>query len=275
MHMGSTLAVALISDVFFTADGPARLRARLGEARAQGAELAVLPEIPLNPWSPATPNARDEDAEEPGGRRHQELSQAARETGVGVIGGAIVRDPESGIRYNTALVFDKAGTLVAKYRKVHLPDEAGFHEPSHYAPGLAPPAVIDRFGLRIGLQICSDINRPQGCHLLGAMGAEAIIAPRATERATWDRWKTVIVANAMTSCTYVLSVNRPAPEQGVPLGGPSIAVHPHGDVLLETTDPVAIVTLERSAVEDSRARYPGYLKVDARLYAEAWNRIAR
>lgn len=272
--MPDTLTVALISDVFFTPDGPERLRARLREARAQGAELAVLPEIPLNPWSPATRRVVEDDAEPPGGMRQQQLAAAAREVGIGVVGGAIVRDVSTRVRYNTALVYDHRGDLVAWYRKIHLPDEEGFWEPAHYAPGNRAPAVIRRFGMPIGLQICSDINRPQGCHLLGAMGAEAILAPRATERGTWDRWRTVFVANAMTSCAYVLSVNRPAPEQGVPLGGPSIAVAPGGNVVLETTDPVAVIALERQAIVEARAKYPGYLKVEAAIYAEAWRSIA-
>jgi N-carbamoylputrescine amidase len=272
--MAATLTVALVSDVFFTPDGPARLRARLRDARARGAELAVLPEIPLNPWSPATTRVVAGDAEVPGGPRQQEQAAAARAESIALVGGAIVRDPATDVRYNTAVVYDALGDLVAWYRKVHLPDEEGFHEPAHYSPGHHAPTVIRRFAMPIGLQICSDLNRPEGCHLLGAMGAEAILAPRATEAATWDRWRTVMIANAMTSCAYVLSVNRPAPEQGVPLGGPSCAVAPGGGVLLETTDPVAVVTLDRDAVIEAKTRYPGYLKVEAAIYAEAWKGIA-
>ncbi len=121
------LTVALISDTFFSDAGEARLRARLGEARAAGADLAVLPEIPLNPWSPATTVVHEDDAEEPGGRRHGTMSAAAREVGIGLVGGAIVRDAATGRRHNTALVFDAHGALVASYAKVHLPDEPGFH----------------------------------------------------------------------------------------------------------------------------------------------------
>ena len=68
MASGS-LRVAMIHDVFHDACGPARLRQRLAEARAAGAELAVLPELPLDPWIPATREHRDDDAEMPSGRR--------------------------------------------------------------------------------------------------------------------------------------------------------------------------------------------------------------
>ena len=135
------------------------------------------------------------------------------------------------------------------------------------------PSVIEGFGLRFGVQICSDINRPEGSHLLGALGAEAIFNPRATERQTYPRWRVVFIANALTSTAYVLSVNRPAPEQGVLIGGPSIAVAPDGEVLVETTDPVALVRLERSRVERARREYPGYLPVRADLYARGWSRL--
>ena len=49
---------------------------------------------------------------------------------------------------------------------------------------------------------------------------------------------------------------------------------PAGEVLLETTDPVAIVTLERAALERARRQYPGYLDVRAKVYERAWREVA-
>src|SRR5690348_8924655 len=116
------LTIALISDVFHAADGAYRLRRRLTEAKARRADLAVLPELPLNPWSPATKNARDEDADAPEGPRHAIQSAAARDVGIGLVGGAIVKDPATGRRHNTALIFDAAGRLRATYAKLHIPE---------------------------------------------------------------------------------------------------------------------------------------------------------
>jgi N-carbamoylputrescine amidase len=268
------LTVALISEVFWEADGTQRLKQRLAEVAERGADLAVLPEIPLNAWRPSTKEARPDDAEPMDGPRATAQREAAAEAGIGLIGGVIHRD-EAGRRTSRALVIDAGGEVRATYEKLHLPEEPGFWETSHYEPGTEAPKRIDAFGLPIGLQLCSDNNRPEGVHLLGAQGAMAMINPRATEEKTYQRWKTVFRANALTSCLYVLSVNRPYPEDGVLIGGPSVAFDPNGELLLETTDSVALVTLDAKVVTDARRAYPGYLPVRARLYADAWDEVAR
>jgi len=269
------LTVALVSEVFWEPDGAVRLRERLEEATERGAGLVLLPELPLNPWSPASKQPRDEDAEAEGGPRSTSMAQAARGARVALVGGIIHRDPQTGRRTSRALVFDASGEIVGRYDKLYLPEEAGFWETSHYEPGDQPPAVIDALGLPIGLQLCSDVNRPQGSQLLTAHGAAAILAPRATEEATYQRWKLVLRANALTSTVYVLSVNRPHPEDGVQIGGPSVAIDPEGNVIVETTDAVALVTIEASTVERARRAYPGYLPMRAHLYAEAWSQLTR
>jgi predicted amidohydrolase len=269
------LTVGLVRQVFFDAGGMTELGKVLAEARAQGAQLALLPELPLNAWSPATKSPQQNEAEAPAGPRHQAMSAAAREAGISLIGGAIIRDPGSGRCYNTALAFNPEGELLGSYRKLHLPEEEGFWETSHYDAGDKPPSVIDGLPMRVGIQICSDVNRPEGSLLLGALDAEVIVCPRATEAATFPRWKTVLTANALTSCTYVISVPRPQPEFGVPLGGPSFAVSPSGDVLVESTEAMTLVSLERKVIEQARQRYPGYLPTRAALYAQGWTSVAR
>jgi len=267
---GSVLKVAIVHEVFHGPDGVERLRQRLSDARVAGAELALLPELPLHPWVPASRESREEDAEEPGGERHRWMAQAARDVGIGVHGGSIVREPASGKRFNRALLFDSTGDLVATYDKMHVPCEEGFWEADHYEPGETLPRPIDAFGLRLGMQICSDVQRPTVSNVLGAMGAELILAPRATPAESYERWRTILRAIAISSATYVVSVNRPAPEGGAPIGGASVAIAPDGTVLVEATDPVTTVTFERAIVAEARREYPGYLAVRADLYARAW-----
>ena len=69
----------------------------------------------------------------------------------------------------------------------------------------------------------------------------------------------------------MLSVNRPGPERGVALGGPSIAVAPDGEVLVRSEDELTVVELETGRVQRSRERYPGYLATPASLYARGWH----
>jgi predicted amidohydrolase len=268
------LTVALISEVFWQPDGAVRLRERLAEAAERSADLAILPELPLHPWRPATQDAKDEDAEPMDGPRASAQSAAAAEAGIGLVGGIIHRDAATGRRTSRSLVFDGSGALVAAYEKLHLPDEPGFWEPSHYEPGDTPPKRIDAFGLPVGIQVCSDANRPEGTHVLAALGAAAVIIPRATEERTYPRWKLVFRANALTGACYVVSVNRPDPEGGVVIGGPSVVVEPDGNVAVETTDRMAVATLDAARVAEARKGYPGYLPVRARLYADAWADVA-
>jgi predicted amidohydrolase len=268
------LTIALISEVFSEADGAARLKERLEKAADRGADLAVLPELPLNPWRPATKVAVADDAEGPDGPRATLQAEAARGAGIGLVGGIIHR-AEDGRRTNRSLVFDRSGALVATYEKLHLPEEPGFWETSHYEPGTDAPRRIDAFGVPVGVQLCSDINRPEGSQLLAAQGAHAILAPRASEERTYPRWKLVFRAIALTSSVYVISVNRPHPESGVLIGGPSIAVDPSANVLLETTDPLEVITLESAVIERARKDYPGYLPIRADLYGAAWKEISR
>lgn len=269
-----SLTVALITDVFPTRADEERLLDHLREAKGHGAQLAVLPELPLNRWAPVSQTPSDADSEPPYGPRESAMAVAARATGLAVLGGAIVRDPATGRRHNTAVLFGADGEELLRYRKIHLPDEEGYWEAHHYDPGgeLQAPADVGGFG--IGVQVCSDANRPQGCNALAAMGADAILIPRATPAETYPRWRLVLRANAVTSCAYVVSVNRPGTRSQGVIGGPSMVAGPSGEVLLETLDPVATITLEKSVLARARQEYPGYLDVRADVYARAW-RAAR
>jgi len=266
-----SLSVALVTEVFFDDADGARLTRTLTEAKARGADVAVLPELPLNSWSPSSKVAHDEDAETIDGPRQLRMSEIASAIGIALVGGAIVRDPESGTRHNTALLYGPDGTCHARYRKVHLPEEEGYWETSHYEPGEDPPQVIgDALPMRVGLQICSDVNRPQGFQLLAAGGAEVIFAPRATPPETYERWRLILRANAIMSGAYVVSANRPKPEKGASIGGASLVIDPNGEVLVETTEALAITRLDRTTADAARRAYPGYLERFPSLYMKGW-----
>ncbi|MXW32558.1 MAG: carbon-nitrogen hydrolase family protein [Rhodothermaceae bacterium] len=272
MEIGSdSLTLALVSEVFSTED---ELVSCLKAARSQGADLAVLPELPLNEWSPATKKARLEDAESSGGWREIIQCNAARRAEIAVLGG-VIRVTRDGRRINLALLISAQGAIIDSSAKHVLPDEEGFWECDHYEPVEDPPQVIEFMGAKVGVQICSDANRPTAAQLLAAQGSHVILAPRATSISSWKRWRLAYRAMALTASAWVVSVCRPRPEFGVEMGGPSLVVDPMGEVVLETTDRIATVVLDRRAVEDARQSYPGYLAWPAKAYVAGWENILR
>ena len=268
------IRVALIREVFHQDHQGELLRECLSEAKSQGASIAVLPEIPLNPWSPATRTARDDDAEPVNGPRAIRQAEAAAEVGIGLVGGVIERR-EDGQRRNQALVYGSDGRVLGRFAKCHIPDEPGFYEADHYGPGEEFATPIQGLDLPIGVQICSDANRPEGTHLLAGLGAELVVVPRSTLKETWSRWRPVLIASALTSCCYMATVNRPAPEGGVEIGGPTFAVAPDGEVLVEGEERVMVFDVDRAAMPRFRMEYPGYIALRHDLYARGWESMGQ
>jgi predicted amidohydrolase len=81
----------------------------------------------------------------------------------------------------------------------------------------------------------------------------------------------VLRSNAVTTGSWVVSVNRPAAGSGGLVGGPSVVVAPDGEVVLETTDPVAVHRLDGSAVDAARVGYPGSLPYFPQVYCAGWS----
>ena len=78
----------------------------------------------------------------------------------------------------------------------------------------------------------------------------------------------------MTAATWVVTVNRPPSGEVLPPDGPSAVIAPNGSVVIETTDPLAIVELDAEAVSQARRDYPGYLKFFPDVYQRAWAAVA-
>ena len=264
------LKVALISEFYPNESHAGRLHKRLAEARKAGADLAVLPELPLNSWCPNTKNSNPEDAETLPGWRYFLQAEAAKRADIWLLGGLIYRHPMTGLRHNSAILWDNDGSACLEYDKMHLPEEAGFWETSHYEPGRYLPAVEYVQDMPVGVQICSDAFRPTGAQHLAAQGVGLILAPRATEAGNYSRWRMAYQYMAITTGAYVVSVNRPSQEPGVRIGGPSLVVDPAGEVLVESDDPLTVVTLKLNRIAKAKDSYPGYLAFPTSVYKEAW-----
>ena len=263
------MKIALVSSVF--PEGSSELRERLHSVKSHGADLALLPECPAQTWVAATSNAPSQEAEPAGGPRESRQAAAAQAAEIALLGGSI-EQREEGACLNTAVFWDHHGREQLRYSKMHIPDEPGFREAAHYDPSTNAVRCVEYHGWRIGVQICSDNQRPTGCQMLAAQGCDLILNPRATERTFLETWITIWRANAITTGCWIASVNRPEPESGVPLGGPSVIIDPFGEVQL-FEDPMAVVTLDQSRVIEARQAYPGYLAIPSATYAQLWQSI--
>src|SRR6202012_5626500 len=88
-----------------------------------------------------------------------ELAAAAKETGVALVAGVFEPAPDGRV-YNTAVVVDRDGTLVASYRKLHLFDAFAQRESDLVAPGNSV-VVAALAGVSVGVEICYDIRFPE------------------------------------------------------------------------------------------------------------------
>ncbi|HEU5077235.1 MAG TPA: carbon-nitrogen hydrolase family protein, partial [Polyangiaceae bacterium] len=217
----------------------AAARELLERARAQGAQLAGLPE------NFAIMGRKESDklaVSEPMGEGPIQsfLGKTARELGMWIIGGTIPIRAEDGSGKVAAacLVFDDQGRFVSRYDKIHLfdvdlPDrEERYRESATITAGSKPVVVPTPFG-RIGLSVCYDVRFPELFRLLQAQGAEILCLPAAFTAATGRaHWETLIRARAIENLCYVIAPAQSGRhENGRDTWGESMVVDPWGQVL--------------------------------------------
>lgn len=216
--------------------------------------MIVYPEIHLFGGSDLAPDANAwlSDAAEPiPGPRTAALGEIARRHGVWLVPGSL---PERGgpgagdgeAIYNTAVVFDPRGRLVASYRKVFpwRPYEA-------WTPGSSWVTFDVPDVGRFGLSICYDSWFPESTRQLGWLGADVVLNIVKTVGADRAHELVLARANAIVNQVYFLSLNAAGPVGA----GRSIYVDPDGDVLVEVPDAdptVTVVELDPDRVREIR-----------------------
>lgn len=238
----------------------AHARQAIAEAVRQGAELVVLPEMFCVPYE----TARFADyAESAGGPAQAMLAAAARENGCWLIGGSICEEAE-GRYYNTSYVYDPAGTLVAKHRKMHLFDidiKGGqyFKESDVLSPGGGLTLFETPWG-KVGLAICFDIRFADMAMAMVDGGARMLIYPASFNMSTGPRhWELLFRARAMDGQCYAIGV-APARDEGASYvsWAHSIVVDPWAQVVrdLGTEEKIEIVTLDLDEIDAVRQQIP-------------------
>ncbi len=261
--MSQELTLALIQ--MRVVQDPATNRATaenfLRQARDQGADLAVLPEMFVCPYDQARfPEFAEPLPDGPTGRM---LSSISAELGMAVVGGSLPEEDEAGRVFNTSPVFDARGRLIASHRKVHLFDVdlpgMRFFESTTLSAGDSL-TVFDVAGWRIGLGVCYDVRFPEPWRLMALKGAELMVVPGAFNPVTGPaHWDLVLRSRAVENTVYVAGVS-PAPTPGASYEawGHSKLVDPFGEIVasLEREEGLVLGRIDRTRLRAVRKRLP-------------------
>lgn len=196
----------------------------------------------------------------------------ALELGVVLIASLFEKRAE-GLYHNTAAIIDADGSMLGKYRKMHIPDDPLFYEKFYFTPGdLGFQAFDTRFG-RIGVLICWDQWYPEGARLTALRGAEVLFYPTAigwhpSEKAEYgarqyQSWEIIQRSHGIANGCYVVSVNRTGHEGetdgGIEFWGQSFVSDPSGTILAkapETEEAVLVVPVDLATIDVQRTHWP-------------------
>jgi len=255
------------------ADCVVRLIDLLEDAASRGCELVVFPELALTTFFPRWFTDDIDEIEswfesEMPNAATQPLFNRAMELGVGFSLGyaeIVVGDDGTRHRYNTQILVERDGSIVGKYRKIHVPGheenepERPFqHAERHYfESGPDGFGVWDAFGARVGMAICNDRRWSETYRVMGLKGAELILigyntplyyGPDPQQNALAGFHNDLVMASgAYQNGTYVVGVAKGGIEEGVDSLAQSAIFAPSGQVVarcITTGDEVAVARLD-------------------------------
>jgi N-carbamoylputrescine amidase len=236
------------------------IEAAVARAADAGARLVLLQELHNGPYFCQHEDTAEFDrAESIPGPTTERLGRLATRHDV-VIVASLFERRAAGLYHNTAVVLERDGRLLGRYRKMHIPDDPGFLEKFYFTPGDLGFTPIQTSVGRLGVLVCWDQWYPEAARLMALAGAELLLYPTAIG---WDpidpddeksrqreAWITVQRGHAVANGLPLLAVNRigfePSPtsgNRGIAFWGSSFVAGPQGEFLAQagTTDPEALI----------------------------------
>ena len=199
----------------------------------------------------------------------------AAETGT-VIVTSLFERRAPGLYHNTAVVFEKDGTIAGMFRKMHIPDDPAYYEKLYFTPGDLGFNPIETSVGKRGVLVCWDQWYPEAARLMALAGAEIVIYPTAIgwessdtpeeKSRQLDAWMTVQRGHAVANGIPVVTVNRvghePDPSgqtNGITFWGNSFVAGPQGELIYrapENREVVEIVDIDMKRSENVRRWWP-------------------
>lgn len=245
------------------------------DAAEKGAELVVLQELHNSLYFCQVESTDNFDLAEPiPGPSTDFYGAVAKECGV-VLVTSLFEKRAPGLYHNTAVVFEKDGSIAGKYRKMHIPDDPAYYEKFYFTPGDLGFHPIQTSVGKLGVQVCWDQWYPEGARLMALQGAELLIYPTAIGWESSDTpeekerqlnaWQTVQRGHAVANGLPVIAVNRCGWEEdpsgqtkGIQFWGHSFVAGPQGEWLAEagTEEETLIVDIDMKRCENVRRWWP-------------------
>lgn len=243
---------------------------------AQGAQLIVNRELHDSLYFCQTEDVNLCDLAEPiPGPATEFYADIARKNNV-VIVSSLFEKRAPGLYHNTAVVFEKDGSVAGMYRKMHIPDDPAYYEKFYFTPGDIGFQPINTSVGRLGVLVCWDQWYPEAARMMALAGAEILIYPTAIGWESTDTddekqrqreaWITVQRGHAVANGLPVVTVNRvghePDPSgatNGILFWGSSFVAGPQGEFLhLAPSDAedVTIVDIDMTRSEQVRRWWP-------------------
>jgi N-carbamoylputrescine amidase len=252
--------------------------AGIRDAAEKGARLVLLQELHTSLYFCQHESTALFDLAEPiPGPSTGFLGALAKELGV-VIVGSLFERRAPGLYHNTAVVLERDGRLVGRYRKMHIPDDPGYYEKFYFTPGDASGpgfAPIETSVGRLGVLVCWDQWYPEAARLMALAGADLLLYPtaigwnpddgEAEQQRQRDAWVTIQRAHAVANGLPVLVANRVGLETdptghtgGSRFWGHSFVAGPQGEFLAKGGDgpEVLVVDVDLGRSEDVRRWWP-------------------
>lgn len=236
----------------------------VAQAKAQGAELVVLPENLILMGHKDTDKLAYAEADGDGPTQ-EFLADLADQHKVWLVAGTIPLQASPGKVYATSLVFDGDGNRVGRYDKIHLFDVdvpgsgEQYRESATIDPGHEILVVDAPFG-RLGVTVCYDLRFPELYRQMADAGVEIIAVTAAfTAKTGAAHWELLLRARAVENLAYVVASGQGGlHENGRETYGNSMIVDPWGTVLarLGTEPGVVVADIDLDSQQEKREVFP-------------------
>ncbi len=253
-----------------------RLAEGIRALAAQDADLVVLQELHNTPYFCQTERVDCFDLAEPiPGPSTALYGALAKELGI-VLVCSLFERRAAGLYHNTAVVFERDGSIAGTYRKMHIPDDPAYYEKFYFAPGDQGFRPIDTSVGRLGVLVCWDQWYPEAARLMALHGADLLIYPTAIGYESTDTadeqqrqreaWTTVQRGHAVANGLPVVAVNRVGYEadpsamtDGIQFWGSSFVAGPQGELLYQAPsdeEATQVVQVDMQRAEQVRRWWP-------------------